>query len=85
MCLGVPGQIVAITHPEYQLAQVDISGVQREVSLACIVTDDQPLETYVGDWVLVHVGFAMSRIDPQEAAATLQMLREMGEMQAEEF
>ena len=83
MCLGIPGQIVEITQPLHKLALVDVGGVRREVNLACVVGDDHPLEDCIGDWVLVHVGFAMSRINAEEAAQTLEILRELGEVQAE--
>jgi hydrogenase expression/formation protein HypC len=83
MCLGIPGQIVAITDRENMLGIVDVSGVRREINLVCIVGDDRPVEDCVGDWVLVHVGFAMSRIDEQEAAATLEILRQLGEVEPE--
>ncbi|CAN5316489.1 HypC/HybG/HupF family hydrogenase formation chaperone [soil metagenome] len=83
MCLGIPGQIVRITSPEHLLGLVDVCGVKREVNLHCVVDDGHPVEDCVGAWVLVHVGFAMSRIDEAEAAATLSLLRELGEAQAE--
>lgn len=83
MCLGIPGRVVSITDTERLLAKVDVGGVQREVNLACIVGPDHPLAACVGDWVLVHVGFAMSRIDEREAALTLETLAELGELQAE--
>ncbi len=83
MCLGIPGQIVAIEDAAKKLATVDVSGVQRRVNIACIVDDAHPVEACVGDWVLVHVGFAMSRIDEQQAAETLRILTELGEAQAE--
>ena len=83
MCLGIPGQIVKITDVNKQMALVDVSGVQREVSLECVVDDYFPLEKCVGQWALVHVGFAMSLINEGEAAATLKVLRELGEVQAE--
>ena len=83
MCLGIPGRIVAITDPARKLAMVDVSGVQREINVACVVEDDEPIETCIGYWVLVHVGFAMSRIDEAEAAATLRTLNELGEVQQE--
>lgn len=83
MCLGIPGQIVKITDVNRQLALVDVSGVQREVSLECVVDDYFPLEKCVGHWALVHVGFAMSLINEGEAEATLKVLRELGEVQAE--
>jgi len=83
MCLGIPGRIVAIDDAERKLATVDVSGVRRQINVACIVSDDHPVAACVGDWVLVHVGFAMSRIDEAEAAETLKVLTELGEAQAE--
>lgn len=83
MCLGIPGRIVAIDDVARMLATVDISGVRRQVNVACVVDDAHPVESCVGDWVLVHVGFAMSRLDEEEAALTLQILTELGEAQAE--
>ncbi|MGD0105024.1 MAG: HypC/HybG/HupF family hydrogenase formation chaperone [Rhodopila sp.] len=66
-----------------QLATVDVGGVRRQVNVACIVSEDRPIESCVGDWVLIHVGFAMSRINEAEAAETLKLLTELGEAQAE--
>ena len=83
MCLGVPGQIVEIVDVESNIAKVDVSGVVRNVNIACIIEDDHPAQDCVGDWVLVHVGFAMSRIDADEAAKTLALLDELGEIQSE--
>ena len=87
MCLGIPGQIVEISDPENQLGKVDVGGVRRMVNLACIIEDEYPLAThpnsYLGAWVIVHVGFAMSRIDEDEAAATLKLLDEIGELENE--
>ena len=83
MCLGIPGQIVEITDAERLLAKVDVSGVQRQVNIACIISDDHPVDACIGDWVLVHVGFAMSRIDEEEAQKTLDILAELGEVQEE--
>jgi len=83
MCLGIPGRIVTIDEAAKRLATVDVGGVKRQVNIACIVNDAHPVEACVGDWVLVHVGFAMSRIDEQEAAETLKILTELGEAQAE--
>ena len=79
MCLGIPGQITAITNADNLMAMADVSGVRREVSLAPVVTG--PVETLVGQWVLIHVGFAMAVIDKAEAAATLEALRGLGEAQ----
>ncbi len=83
MCLGIPGQIVEIIDHDMKLAMVDVGGVRRAVNIAFIVNEDHPVAACLGDWVLVHVGFAMIRIDEQEAAATLALLREMGEYQSE--
>lgn len=83
MCLGIPGQIVEITSAEQKLAIVDVGGVKRQVNIACIVDSDHPVESCIGDWVLVHVGFAMNRIDPAEAAETLNLLEELAEIQQE--
>ena len=83
MCLGIPGKIVAITSHVNKLATVEVLGVRREINIACIVNEEHPVDSCVGDWVLVHVGFAMSRIDEKEAAATLDVLHMLGEAQAE--
>lgn len=81
MCLGIPGRIVEITDATRKLGLVDVAGVRREVNLACIVSEDHPVADCVGDWVLVHVGFAMSRINEAEAEETLKILHELGEVQ----
>jgi len=73
MCLGIPGRIVRIDDAARKLATAEVAGVQRQVNLACTPG------AAVGDWVLIHVGFAMARIDEQEAALTLQILKELGE------
>ena len=82
MCLGIPGRIGAVIDPAEALAMVEIAGVRRPVNVSFIL-DDRPAESCIGEWVLVHVGFAMSRIDADEAARTLALLTELGEMQAE--
>ncbi len=83
MCLGIPGQIVEIVDVQKKLAKVDVSGVRRQVNIACIVNEEHSVESCVGDWVLVHVGFAMSRINEEEARKTLELLHELGEAQKE--
>ena len=83
MCLGIPGQIVEIVDASNKLALVDVGGVRRAVNVAFIVDAEHTLADCVGDWVLIHVGFAMVRIDEQEAAATLTLLREMDEYHSE--
>jgi hydrogenase expression/formation protein HypC len=60
-----------------------VGGVKREVNIACIVDEDHPANTCVGDWVLVHVGFAMNRIDENEAQETLNLLTQLAELEAE--
>jgi hydrogenase expression/formation protein HypC len=80
MCLGIPGQITEILDDGLQLAVVEVGGVKRSVNIACIVDEEHPVESCVGDWVLVHVGFAMNRIDPVEAAETLKILAQLAEL-----
>ena len=83
MCLGIPGRIVAIDDAGSGLATVDVCGVRRQINICCILDGTSEAADCVGDWVLVHVGFAMSRIGEAEAAATLQILAELGEAQEE--
>ncbi len=83
MCLGIPGKIVEISDVAKKLAKVDIAGVKREVNIACIVNEEHSVESCVGQWVLVHVGFAMARINEEEAQKTLALLVELGEAQQE--
>jgi hydrogenase expression/formation protein HypC len=79
MCLGIPARIVEIVDAEGGLAKAEISGVRREVSIALCP------EARVGDWVLVHVGFALSTIDEEEARQTLALLEQMGEAYEQEL
>ncbi len=81
MCLGIPARVVELGPAESHTATVDVEGVQRQVNT--VIVDNEPLE--VGDWVLLHVGFAMSRIDETEAADTLAFLRELGSVYDEEI
>ena len=83
MCLGIPGRIVTIADASRKLAIVEVMGVKRQVNVACILKDDELIESLVGAWSLIHVGFAMSRINEQEAAMTLDVLRQLGEAQEE--
>lgn len=83
MCLGIPGQIVEIVDKENLIATVNVSGVKRPVNIACIVDAEHTVDNCIDDWVLVHVGFAMSRIDEEEAQSTLALLDELGEIQLE--
>ena len=83
MCLGIPGRIIRIDDATCKLATAEVAGVRRQVNIACIVSLEHPVEACVGDWVLIHVGFAMSRIDEAEAAETMRLLEELGEAQAQ--
>jgi hydrogenase expression/formation protein HypC len=83
MCLGIPAQIIRIDDAERMLATVEVGGVRRQVNIICIVDTDHPPQSCIGDWVLLHVGFAMSRIDEAQAAETLRILVELGEARAE--
>jgi hydrogenase expression/formation protein HypC len=80
MCLAIPGQVVEQVDDRAQVAMVDIAGVRRVVNVALL--DDERLQA--GDWVLIHVGFAMSKIDEAEAARTLELLQLMGEAYTDE-
>ncbi len=84
MCLGIPGQIIEINDPAQLRAKVDVDGVRREVSVALIGLDG-PDPARVGDWVLVHVGFAMAKIDEAEARETLDQLKALGDMYEQEL
>ncbi len=75
MCLGIPGQIIEFVHETNQIAKIDVNGVRRNVNVGLVLPDGLK----VGDWVLVHVGFALSIIDEEEAARTLEFLESMGQ------
>jgi len=77
MCLAIPGQVIAIVDAHKRLARVDVAGVHRNVNIG-LLDDDTDGSVGPGDWVLIHVGFALSRIDEAEAAATLRLLVELG-------
>lgn len=77
MCLAIPGKIVEIVDEENRIAKVEIGGVRRGVNIGML--DD----VAIGDYVLVHVGFAMSKIDEQQAEETLRTLQELGSYQEE--
>jgi hydrogenase expression/formation protein HypC len=78
MCLAIPGKIVALLEDERDLAMVEVLGVRRRVDLG-LLQDDRPLQ---GDWVLIHVGFAMSKISEEDALDQLRMLTSLGETDA---
>jgi hydrogenase expression/formation protein HypC len=79
MCLAVPGQIVEVVDEARLLAKVEIGGVTRNVNVG-LVDAVQP-----GDWVLIHVGFALSKVDEDEARATLRLLQQMGDAYEQEL
>lgn len=78
MCLAIPGKIVEVSPDMPHLALVEVTGVRRRVDLG-LLQDDLPGP---GDWVLIHVGFAMSRISEEQAEAQMQTLRMLGEDEA---
>ena len=80
MCLGIPGRLVELMEDEH-LARVDVNGVGRIINVALL--EDEALAS--GDWVLIHVGFAMSKIDEDEARETLHALRSMGQAYVDEL
>lgn len=73
MCVGIPGQIIEFIDPAHHVARVEVSGAQRNVNVGLILPDGLA----VGDWVLIHVGFALSKIDEEEARQTLRFLEEL--------
>ncbi len=81
MCVGIPARVVELGPSGSHSAIVDVDGAQREVNT--VMVDDEGLA--VGEWVLLHVGFAMSKIDEAEAAETLAFMRELGSVYDEEF
>jgi hydrogenase expression/formation protein HypC len=80
MCLAIPGRIVEIVDEQTQLAKVDVAGVKRTVNVGLI---DEG--AHVGDWVLIHVGFALSKVDEAEARRTIELLQGMGEEYEQEL
>jgi hydrogenase expression/formation protein HypC len=79
MCLGIPAQIVELVDPEARIAKAEISAVRRDISIALCP------EARVGDWVLVHVGFALARIDEEQARETLALLEQLGPQYEQEL
>lgn len=77
MCLAIPGKIVEMVDAENQIAKVDVGGVRRNVNIGML--DD----ISVGDYVLIHVGFAMSKVDEKEAEETLRLLQDLGSYEEE--
>ncbi len=82
MCLGIPGRVVEMVDEAKQLAKVEVAGVRRTVSVALLEGDERPV---LGDYVLIHVGFALSKIDEEEAIQTLRLLEGQGEAYRDEI
>jgi hydrogenase expression/formation protein HypC len=76
MCLAIPGQIIEVVDQERRLAKVDVAGVRRNVNIGLLDVEGDGVGP--GDWVLIHVGFAISQVDEQEARATRELLERMG-------
>ena len=76
MCLAIPGQVVELVDEANQIARVDVVGVRRNINVSLLA--DDVIGARPGDWVLIHVGFALSKVDEEEAHATLALLERMG-------
>jgi hydrogenase expression/formation protein HypC len=76
VCLAIPGQVIEFVDEDNRLAKVDVAGVRRTVNVGLLDAEDGGARP--GDWVLIHVGFALSKVDEDEAHATLELLRGMG-------
>ncbi|MEJ7891241.1 MAG: HypC/HybG/HupF family hydrogenase formation chaperone [Solirubrobacteraceae bacterium] len=76
MCLAIPGRVIEVVDEANRLALVDVAGVQRKVNIGLLDTDGASVGP--GNWVLIHVGFALSLVDEAEAEATLKLLQGMG-------
>ena len=77
MCLAIPGRIVEVIDEANRLATVEVAGVRRTVNIGLLDVDEDG-GAQLGDWVLIHVGFALSKVDEDEALATLRLLENMG-------
>ncbi|MGD1051886.1 MAG: HypC/HybG/HupF family hydrogenase formation chaperone [Solirubrobacteraceae bacterium] len=84
MCLAIPGQVVELVDDANQIATVEVAGVRRNVNVSLLL-DDETGGAQVGDWVLIHVGFALSKVDEEEAHATLALLQQMGDQYEQEL
>jgi hydrogenase expression/formation protein HypC len=82
MCLAIPGHVVEVVDDENRLACVDVAGVRRNVNVGLLDDDGGVVP---GDWVLIHVGFALSKVDEEEAQATLSLLQKMGDAYEQEL
>lgn len=85
MCLAIPGRVDEIVDEENRIARVDVAGVVRNVNVGLLDRDGDGTGVHPGDWVLIHVGFALSKVDEEEAHATLRLLQQMGEAYEQEL
>jgi hydrogenase expression/formation protein HypC len=83
VCLAIPGQVVEVVDEARRLARVDVAGVRRNVNIGLL--DQEGVGVQPGDWVLIHVGFALSKVDEEEATATLRLLQRMGDSYEQEL
>jgi hydrogenase expression/formation protein HypC len=83
MCLGIPGKIVEFVDAANGIAKADVGGVRRNVNVALLQSEGE--EPRIGDWVLIHVGFAMSKIDEREAEETFRFLEGLGQAYNDEL
>lgn len=83
MCLAIPGQIVEWVDEELNIAKAQVANVRRNVNVGLLAETEDAIQ--IGDWVLIHVGFAMSKIDEEEARATRAFLEELGDPYQEEL
>ena len=80
MCLGIPGRIVEFVDAGHQIAKAEVSGVRRNINVGLVLPDGLD----IGDWVLIHVGFALSKIDEEEAKRTTDYLTQLGDLYVDE-
>jgi hydrogenase expression/formation protein HypC len=83
MCLAIPGQVVELIDAANQIAKVDVVGVRRNINVSLLADSSGGVRP--GDWVLIHVGFAISRVDEEEARATRELLEQMGQEYEQEL
>lgn len=81
MCLGIPGRIVEFVDDSHHIAKAEVSGVRRNINVGLVLPDGLEL----GDWVLIHVGFALSKIDEEEAKRTTDYLTQLGDLYVDEI
>lgn len=83
MCLAIPGQIVEWVDEELNIAKAQVANVRRNVNVGLLAETEDSVK--IGDWVLIHVGFAMSKIDEEEARSTREFLEQLGDPYRDEL